>query len=188
MLRAATQESWAKSRRSPALCVTANFQRRRQLWVNHVVCKCDRHFRFTPNSDRRGTSPMRQLSPTRGRRQPRERAFQRTPTGLPFADMFVPLDQPRNGTVGALRYKRYQIGDTRHQHNTDVSHGGCATADAVSRTDEDRRIYMRMSLFAVVATVAILAHFVPGWVTPSSQARVEPPAPTETFDPFDGCS
>src|SRR5215467_12257717 len=30
-----------------------------------------------------------------------------------------------------LRYKRYQIAHTRHQHNTDVSHGGCATADAV---------------------------------------------------------
>src|SRR5262249_12544963 len=98
--------------------------------------------------------------------------------------------KPRSSreAVGRLRYKRCQIDHTRHQHNTDMSHGGCATADAVSRTDEDGRIHMRTTLFAVVATLAILAHFVPGWVTSSSQARIEPTAPTETIDPYNGCS
>src|SRR5262249_47035772 len=67
--------------------------------------------------------------------------------------------KPRSSreAVGRLRYKRCQIDHTRHQHNTDMSHGGCATADAVSRTDEDGRIHMRTTLFAVVAPLAILA-------------------------------
>jgi len=42
---------------------------------------------------------------------------------------------------------------------------------------------MRISLYAVVATLALLSHFVGGWVTSSSQAKVEIPAPAYSIDP-----
>jgi len=42
---------------------------------------------------------------------------------------------------------------------------------------------MRMTLYAVVATLALLAHFVGGWLASSSQAQVQIPAPAYSIDP-----
>jgi hypothetical protein len=76
-----------------------------------------------------------------------------------------PIGPTAIGTVGKLRYKRYQIDGARHHIDTEKSYVTCR--------GRKREVLMRK--FGFVAAAGLIAVALGGWLSTATTARVVPP-------------